>query len=38
MKATATGRTAGGKFLATSLVIETGKKLKAEEFFAAEKK
>ncbi len=38
MKATATGRPAGGKFLATKLVIETGKKLKAEEFFAAETK
>ena len=38
MKATATGRPAGGKFLATMLVIDTGKKLKAEEFFTAETK
>lgn len=38
MKATATGKPAAGKFLATRLVIDTGKRLKAEEFFAAEKK
>lgn len=38
MTATATGRLAGGKFLATTLVVETGKKLKADEFFAVETK